>query len=230
MEECQRRCETVIAKLYPVPTFEFHRHTVDLQRFPLPNSRFRHIHVDIVGPLPPSNGYQFLLTIIDRFSRWPEAVPMEDMTAKRVGRALCETWIARFGVPETITTDQGFESELFRELSQAMGSEHIRTTAYHPQANGLVECFHRTNKPAIMVVDSKHWCARFPMIMRAVFRPDFIARSPSWFMVSPYVYLASFRTISRTIRTEQILRRYFEILSTSSSQLIQHTMRNHRFL
>lgn len=129
-----------------------------LHRFPLPNSRFRHIHVDIVGPLPPSNGNRYLLTIVDRFSRWPEAIPLENMTAHSVAKAFYETWIARFGVPETITTEQGrqFESELFRELSEAMGSEHIRTTAYHPQANGLVERFHRSLKAAIMAVDSKH--------------------------------------------------------------------------
>lgn len=156
-----------------------HRHTkAPFEKFVVPNCRFRHVHIDLVGPLPPSNGNRYLLTAVDRFSRWPEAIALPDMTAETVARALCESWISRFGAPETITTDQGrqFESDLFRELSRIIGFKHSRTTAYHPQANGLVERFHRTMKSAIMAVDSKHWCDHLPMIMlglRAACREDF---------------------------------------------------------
>lgn len=56
-----------------------------------------------------------------------------------------------------------------------MGFKHLRTTAYHPQANGLVERFHRTLKAAIMAVDSKHWSDRLPLILlglRTLYRED----------------------------------------------------------
>ena len=74
--------------------------------------------------------------MIERFSRWPEAVPLPDMLEETVAKAFCECWISRFGVPETITTDQGrqFESELFTELTRLLGALRIRTTAYHPEA------------------------------------------------------------------------------------------------
>lgn len=156
-----------------------HRHTrAPVEKIPLPDSRFRHVHMDLVGPLPPSNGYRYLLTIIDRYSRWPEAIPLQNMTAETVARAFVESWIARFGIPETVTTDQGrqFESDLFRELSRAIGSKHVRTTAYHPQSNGLVERFHRTLKASIMAVGQKHWTAELPIIMlglRTAYRIDF---------------------------------------------------------
>ena len=72
-------------------------------------------------------------------------VSLSDASSKTFASKLIDSWISMFGFPTTITTDRGsqFTSSMFRQLSHLLGSSHVRTTAYHPSANGLVERFHR---------------------------------------------------------------------------------------
>ena len=122
-----------------------------LEHIDIPEKRFAHIHVDLVGPLPCSRGFTHLFTIVDRFTRWPEAIPIDDTSAAGCARALVYNWVARFGVPSDISSDRGpqFTSNLWAAMTELLGSKLHRTTSYHPQANGLVERFHRTLKAAL---------------------------------------------------------------------------------
>ena len=137
-------------------------------QFIAPDSRFEHVHIDIVGPLPVYEGYQYLLTMVDRYSRWPEAIPMRNITARTVAHAFYTNWAARYGAPKRVTTDQGaqFEARLFRELLDFIGCDRIRTTAYHPAANGLVERWHRDLKAALMCYgDDPEWPRILPTVL-----------------------------------------------------------------
>ena len=145
-----------------------HHTTTPTGHFPPPDARFSHVHIDLVGPLPPSKGFTYLLTCVDRFTRWPEAIPLPDITAPTVAHAFVTGWIARFGVPSTITTDRGaqFESDLWRQLMHFLGSARSRTTAYHPEANGLVERFHRQLKASLRATaPSTQWIEALPMVL-----------------------------------------------------------------
>ncbi len=132
-----------------------------------PNERFEHVHADIVGPLPPSNGYRYILTMIDRYTRWPEAVPMVDQTAETVAETLHKNWVCRFGVPAKVTTDRGrqFVSAVFKQLANMYGTQLITTTSYNPKANGLVERIHRTLKGAIIAMQDTNWSELLPTIL-----------------------------------------------------------------
>ena len=67
---------------------EVHIHTMSsIRRFHPPDSRFAHVHVDVVGPLPTVNGHTHLLTCVDRFTRWPEAIPLTSTTTDVVAQA-----------------------------------------------------------------------------------------------------------------------------------------------
>ncbi|GFT95157.1 transposon Tf2-11 polyprotein [Trichonephila clavipes] len=125
---------------------KIHRHTRSpLSSFQEPSQRFDHVHLDLIGPLPPSNGYTYCLTMIDRFSKWPEAQPLKDITAETVAEAFFSSWVSRFETPAILTTDRGRQVEfsLFKALSKLLGVQKCRTTGYHPQANGMIEELHR---------------------------------------------------------------------------------------
>ena len=68
-----------------------------LHKFERPAARFAHVHVDLVGPLPAAKGQTHLLTVIDRFTRWPEAIPLAQTDAALIGRAVALNWVTRFG-------------------------------------------------------------------------------------------------------------------------------------
>lgn len=148
-----------------------HRHNkAPFGTFSTPDARFAHIHVDLIGPLPPSEGNIYCLTVVDRFTRWPEVFPIPDKAAETVAKALFAGWISRYGCPSTITTDQGkeFESSFFKSLCKLTGTERIRTTAFHPQANGLVERLHRQLKAAIKAHENSKWTETLPVILLGI--------------------------------------------------------------
>ncbi len=139
--------------------------------FSSPDARFSHVHLDLVGPLPLSNGQTFLLTCVDRLTRWAEAIPISDSKTETVVRAFLYHWVARFGSPQYVTTHRGvqFESSLFRSLTHFLGCERFRTTAYHPAANGLVERFHRHLKSALMARQcNADWTDHLPFVLLGI--------------------------------------------------------------
>ena len=126
----------------------------------------------------------YLLTIIDRYTRWPEAIPLTKATAESCARALVRNWIARFGRPDDITSDRGsqFTSHLWSHLNKLLGIKPLHTTAYHPQANGMVERLHRQLKASLRArANNPHWMDDLPFVLlgiRTAAKDDATAAAP----------------------------------------------------
>ena len=117
---------------------------------PTPSYPFQMVGIDMVGPFIPSakSHSRFIITCIDHYSGWTEAIPVQNKSTANVIDFLLSTIVARHGVPEILVCDQGaeFQSREFRSILEELGVQMRRTTQYHPQTNGKVERFHRTIK------------------------------------------------------------------------------------
>ena len=151
--------------------------------FPVPDQRFSFIHLDIVGPLPPSQGYKYMLTIYDRCSRWTEAYPLVRDSSEEVCRGFME-WVARYGLPAVALSDNGnaLVANLFQDVLKNFGVEVRFSPAYHPQTNGAIERKHQdiknSLKAALVAMGDTHrenWVKALPWVMlgrRSSYQPN----------------------------------------------------------
>jgi len=131
---------------------------------------FEVVSIDITGPHPQSRrGHIYILTVIDHFTKWAEAIPLRNHTARSVASALFNQVFVRFGMPMRMLSDQGaeFESSIFKELCRMM---KIRTTPYRPTTDGMIERFHRTLNAMLAKTVSesqRDWCEWLPTVLTA---------------------------------------------------------------
>ena len=151
----------------PMSKVNFH-HRAPLSKYNEPLLRFDHVNVDLIGPLPPFKGFTYLLTMVDRVTRWPEAIPLASTNTKDVADAFLSGWITRHGLPSDVSSDRGpqFTSQLWQDFSDLLGTKLHQTTAYHPQANDLVERFHRSMKASLRACcQSPSWISELPWVL-----------------------------------------------------------------
>ena len=131
------------------------------------------VAIDVLGPLPESaSGNRYLLIVQDYFTKWVEAYPLPNQEARTVAQVLVEEFIARFGVPMALHSDQGrnFESFVFAEMCRLMGIHKTRTTPLHPQSDGMVERFNRTLESQLSKFVNEHqddWDECVPLLLMA---------------------------------------------------------------
>jgi transposase InsO family protein len=97
--------------------------------------------LDILGPLSRAvGGYRYFYVAIDKFTKWPEATPVVNIT-KASATAFLRSIVCRFGVPNRVITDNGtqFTSQYFQEYCEDIGIQLCFASVTHPRSNGQVE-------------------------------------------------------------------------------------------
>ena len=115
--------------------------------------------MDYMGPIKETaRGNKHILVMMDHFTKWCEAFPTTDQKASTVAKLLVSKVFSRFGPPTVLHSDQGrnFDSTLMHEIYDLMGIKKTRTTAYHPQCDGLVERQNRTLQAIISSFVAEH--------------------------------------------------------------------------
>jgi hypothetical protein len=137
---------------------KIHRHTRLLPQ-PIP------ILQQQVDPLQYSSDCNHIFTIIDRTSKWMEAICLSETSAAACACALVFSCITRFGVPKTITSDHGpqFTSNVWSQLCNMLHITHRQTTA---ESSGAVERIHCHLKDALCAqTAAATWAEKIPWLL-----------------------------------------------------------------
>ena len=130
------------------------------------------VSIDIMGPFPyDDKAKRFIVTMMDVYSRYIMAIPVQDHTAQTISKCLYEHVVAYFGVPQPILSDRGaeFTSCVWESLTQVLGTNIRMASPYYPQGNAVIERSHRTlnNMLRTMLLEKKGkgWSTLLPSIM-----------------------------------------------------------------
>ena len=132
--------------------------------------------MDVIGPITPksSNGHRFILVAIDYFTKWVEAESYARVTKEVVTRFVKNTLVCRFGLPESIISDnaRNLNNNMMTELCQQFQITHRHSAPYRPKINGVVEVTNKNIKTIMrkMSDNYKTWHEMLPLARNATER------------------------------------------------------------
>ncbi|XP_066982662.1 uncharacterized protein [Macrobrachium rosenbergii] len=119
------------------------------------------------GTTTLSKEYRYLFTIIDRNTRWPKAIPIQQQMAENCMKAIIR-WVSRHGIPQIIMSDKGasFTSTLWNALTDSLGTKIAHATAYSPEAISIIERLHWLLKASLTArCQGGSWRKELPWVL-----------------------------------------------------------------
>ena len=134
---------------------------------------FEKICVDITGPLPDSDGYSYILGIIDVFSRYAMLIPLKKITSVVVAEKIMTRWISYFGVADVLHSNNGtqFNAEIMQQFCRYFGLKQTFSAPYYHQGNSIIERLFRVAKDMIYSVcktNNQSWVKSIPFVEMAL--------------------------------------------------------------
>ncbi|GFV95857.1 retrovirus-related Pol polyprotein from transposon 412 [Trichonephila clavipes] len=193
---------------------------------------FERIAFDILGPLPrSSDGNNNILVVMDYITKWPESYTISDQEALTVAEVLVQHWISRFGVSLQLHSDQGrnFYSAVCKRLYEILAIDKTRTTALHPQSDGMVERFNRTILNSLSLLGSSNlqdWDKKLPFFLLAYRNAvhETTGYSPSQMLLGRVLHLPSDLLFRRPPDAPLVPEEYIEKLQARLEE-IHHLVR-----
>ena len=137
-------CQVVGKPNQPIPV-------APLKPVPACGEPFSEILIDCVGPLPKTKSRnKFLFTIMCKSTRFPEAIPLRNIKAKKIVDAMVK-FLTFVGLPKSVQSDQGlnFMSSVMQQVTCQLSIKQCKSSAYHPESQGALERFHQILKNLI---------------------------------------------------------------------------------
>jgi transposase InsO family protein len=129
---------------------------------------FEKVVIDMIGRLSSSNRREYIIVATDYFTRYAETRAVNNQLATTIARFMIEQILSRHGCPRILISDRGtnFLSKIVKEINYFFKTEHLLTSPYHPQTNGLTEKTNQTLSRMInhYVQRQKKWDIVLPMI------------------------------------------------------------------
>ena len=180
-----------------------------------PSKPFEIVAIDIVGPLPTTRrGNRYILTTIDKFSRYVHMIPLQTITAENIAYEFRAEYLLKYGIPQQVLSDRGsqFTGYIFKILCKLFGIDKIFTSAYHPETNGMIERFHRFLKERLRIIAQDY-------------ELDFI-NYDDWDIYIPEIEFAYNNTINDMTGTAPYEVVYGHLLNTPINKILNGNIQN----
>jgi transposase InsO family protein len=123
-----------------------------LQPIPIPTQPFEVVTMDFIPELPESSGYDNILVIVDKLTKYALFIPVTTKIKDiDTARLFFHHVIAQYGIPRQIISDRDakWRGDFWKEICRLLGSRRSLTTAFHPQADGQTEIMNQTLEIAL---------------------------------------------------------------------------------